>query len=235
MIGKKCEAFFVEHMQRASAAPRIARITAKYAQSLQSPSNYSDRASHILQSTAELPQERILALQDDDIATEMPNDLKTALLELAQEPDKRSTTARVAEYFAEIEAALNAGVQRTAVLETLNRYGITLSLKNFDNVLYRLRKKHVANPSENKHPRPPVIAPDKSELIGIVPATSNPRSEASLPQAETNAIALPEDWMTAKLTPGQFRLLSPKQSRAKIDAETAQYFPNRFKPKASDS
>jgi len=165
----------------------------------------------------------------------MPNDLKAALLELAQEPDKRSTTARVAEYFAEIEAALNAGVQRTAVLETLNRYGITLSLKNFDNVLYRLRKKHVANPSGNKHPRPPVIAPDKSELKGIVPATSNPRSEASLPQAQPNAIALPEDWMTAKLTPAQFRLLSPKQSRAKIDAETAQYFPNRFKPKASDS
>lgn len=63
MFGKKCEAFFVEHMQRASAAPRITRITAKYAQTLQSPSNYSDRASHILQSTAELSQERILVLK----------------------------------------------------------------------------------------------------------------------------------------------------------------------------
>jgi hypothetical protein len=235
MFEKKCEAFFVEHMQRASVAPRTSRITGNCALTLQSPSNYSDRASFILQSTAELPQKRILALQNDDIAAEMTNDLKTALLELAQEPDRRSTTARVAEHFAEIEAALNAGVQRTAVLETLNRYGITLSLKNFDNVLYRLRKKHLASTSENKNSSPPNIKPDKSESKGIASPTSTLRSEASLRDAETNAVALPEDWMTAKLTPAQFRLLSPKQSRAKIDAETAQYFPNRFKPKVSDS
>jgi hypothetical protein len=165
----------------------------------------------------------------------MTNDLKTALLELAQAPDKRSTTAQVAEHFAEIEVALNAGVQRTAVLETLNRYGITLSMKNFDNILYRLRKKHVATTSQDKDSRPLTIAPEKSETKGIALATSNPQSEASLRQAETIAVALPEDWMTAKLTPAQFRLLSPKQSRAKIDAETAQYFPNRFKPKSSNS
>jgi BioD-like phosphotransacetylase family protein len=165
----------------------------------------------------------------------MTNDLKTALLELAQVPDKRSTTARVAEHFAEIEAALNAGVQRTGVLETLNRHGITLSLKNFDNVLNRLRKKHVASTSQDRDSTPLTIAPERSETKGIALATSNPRSEASPRQAETSAAALPEDWMTAKLTPAQFRLLSPKQSRAKIDAETARYFPNRFKPKASGS
>jgi hypothetical protein len=165
----------------------------------------------------------------------MTKDLKTALLELAQEPDKRSTTARVAEHFAEIEAALNAGVQRTAVLETLNRYGITLSLKNFDNVLYRLRKKHIADTSENNVDPLPRIAPDKPELESIDPTTSNRRGEVSPHQSKTAAATLPDDWMPAKLTPAQFRLLSPKQSRAKIDAEAAQYFPNRFKPSAGDS
>lgn len=163
----------------------------------------------------------------------MKNDLKTALLELAQESDKRSITARVAEHFSEIEAALNAGVQRTVVLETLARHGLTLSLKNFDNVLYRLRKKHAASTLENKDSKPLTLAPNMTDSKGS--AVSNPRSDASRLHAETKAVALPEDWMTAKLTPAQFRLLSPKQSRVKIDAETAQFFPNRFKPKASDS
>jgi hypothetical protein len=165
----------------------------------------------------------------------MRNDLKTALLELAQESDKRSVTARVAEHFAEIEAALNAGVQRTAVLETLALHGITLSLKNFDNILYRLRKKQIVNPSKNENAVPPNIAPDKAEPKGSAPTTSNARSEALPHQSESKGVVLPEDWMTAKLTPAQFRLLSPKQSRAKIDAETAQFFPNRFKPSVNDS
>lgn len=165
----------------------------------------------------------------------MRNDLKTALLELAQESDKRSVTARVAEHFAEIEAALNAGVQRTAVLETLALHGISLSLKNFDNILYRLRKKQLVDPSNNENAIPPNIAPDKPEPKGSPPTMSNPISEASPRQSESKRVVLPEDWMTGKLTPAQFRLLSPKQSRAKIDAETAQFFPNRFKPSVSDS
>ena len=165
----------------------------------------------------------------------MTDDLKTALLALSRESDKRSVTARVAEHFAEIEGALSAGVQRTAVLETLTRYGIALSLKNFDNILYRLRKKQAANSTEKKDAIPPYTATAKSELKGVALVTSQEQSDASLRQTKTSVETLPEDWMTAKLTPAQFRLLSPKQSRAKIDAETAQFFPNRFKPNAGDS
>jgi hypothetical protein len=165
----------------------------------------------------------------------MTDDLKTALLALSREPDKRSITARVAEHFAEIEGALSAGVQRTTVLETLTRYGIALSLKNFDNILYRLRKKQVANPADKKDAIPPYTATGKSELKGMAVVTSQEQSDASLRPAKTSVETLPEDWMTAKLTPAQFRLLSPKQRRARIDAETAQYFPNRFKPNANGS
>jgi hypothetical protein len=165
----------------------------------------------------------------------MTDDLKTALLALSRESDKRSTTARVAEHFAEIEGALTAGVQRTTVLETLNRYGIALSLKNFDNILYRLRKKQVAHPADKKDAIPPYTATGKSALKSMALATSQEQSDALLRQAKTNVETLPEDWMTVKLTPTQFRLLSPQQSRAKIDAETAQYFPNRFKPNTNGS
>lgn len=80
----------------------------------------------------------------------MSTDLKTALLELANAPDKRSTTSRVAEHFAEIENAFHSGVSRTAILETLNRHGISISLKTFDNVLYRLRKKQASDPVTSK-------------------------------------------------------------------------------------
>jgi hypothetical protein len=102
----------------------------------------------------------------------MTDDLKTAPLELARDSDKRSATARVAEHFAEIEGALSAGVQRTAVLETLTRYGIALSLKNFDNILYRLRKKQAANPTEKKDAIPPYTATGKSKLKGVALVTS---------------------------------------------------------------
>jgi hypothetical protein len=165
----------------------------------------------------------------------MKENLKTALLALSRESDKRSVTARVAEHFAEIEGALSAGVQRTAVLDTLARYGIALSLKNFDNILYRLRKKQAAYLTETKDAIPPCTATGKSELKGMALVTSQEQSDASPRQRKTSVETLPEDWMTAKLTPAQFRLLSPKQNRAKIDAETAQFFPNRFKPNAGDS
>ncbi|AME28169.1 hypothetical protein [Burkholderia sp. PAMC 26561] len=114
----------------------------------------------------------------------MTDDLKTALLALSRESDKRSVTARVAEHFVEIEGALSAGVQRTAVLETLTRYGIALSLKNFDNILYRLRKKQAANPTEKKDPIPLYTATRTSELKSMAHTTSQEQSDASLRQTK---------------------------------------------------
>lgn len=64
----------------------------------------------------------------------------SALLSLAREDKGRSNTARLRDVFAEVQSALEAGVRRQTVLETLNSRGFKLTLKGFESALYRLRK-----------------------------------------------------------------------------------------------
>jgi hypothetical protein len=67
MFEKKCKAFFVEHMQRASVDPEISANTYNSALTLQSPSKYGAPTSLILKRTAKLRQSRYLFLQKNDI------------------------------------------------------------------------------------------------------------------------------------------------------------------------
>ncbi|CAD7742101.1 MULTISPECIES: hypothetical protein [Gammaproteobacteria] len=62
------------------------------------------------------------------------------LRELAKGDKSRSETARLRDVIDEVEAAIAAGVSRSAVLEALHGQGFTMTLKSFESALYRIRK-----------------------------------------------------------------------------------------------
>lgn len=62
------------------------------------------------------------------------------LRELAKGEKSRSETARLRDVIDEVEAAIAAGVSRSAVLEALHGQGFTMTLKSFESALYRIRR-----------------------------------------------------------------------------------------------
>lgn len=78
--------------------------------------------------------------------------MASALLSLATDGKGRSNTARLRDVFAEVQAALEAGVRRQTILETLNAEGFKLSLKGFESALYRIRKQNREFASPQKSP-----------------------------------------------------------------------------------
>lgn len=67
--------------------------------------------------------------------------LEETLRKLASDHESRSESARLRAVYADVELALEKGVSRKAVLETLHADGFTMSLKMFDKALYRIRMK----------------------------------------------------------------------------------------------
>lgn len=62
------------------------------------------------------------------------------LLELAKGKIARSETAKLREVFSSVELAIQAGVSRAAILDTLHSQGFSMTFKGFENALYRIRK-----------------------------------------------------------------------------------------------
>ncbi len=70
----------------------------------------------------------------------MENSVVCALRALAADNKGRSETARLRDVIEDVEAALNAGVKRRAILEALNQQGFKMTLKGFESAMYRIRK-----------------------------------------------------------------------------------------------
>jgi hypothetical protein len=69
-------------------------------------------------------------------------DRRELLTELAKSNATRSYTAQVRDLYDVIENALDSGVSRTVIHQKLVDSGMTLTLRNFDQALYRIRKSH---------------------------------------------------------------------------------------------
>lgn len=65
---------------------------------------------------------------------------REALNELALNQVTRSYTAQIRDVYEAIENALASGVSRTAIHQKLVDTGMAISLRNFDQALYRIRK-----------------------------------------------------------------------------------------------
>ena len=70
----------------------------------------------------------------------MTSDLKKQLIDLKNDPNSKSETARLRQIFAEVEGALSAGVSREKIVEVLQQQGFSMGLKSFDSALYRIRR-----------------------------------------------------------------------------------------------
>jgi len=77
------------------------------------------------------------------------NELSEQLRVLASDAKKRSKAARLRDVVDDVEAALAAGVQRSAVVETLAKNGLEMTLSTFDSSLRRIRQKR-GNKSVNQ-------------------------------------------------------------------------------------
>lgn len=102
--------------------------------------------------------------------------LADALRALAKSDRHRSETARLRDVIDDVEAALDAGVSRAAVLAELHKAGFTMTLKSFESALYRIRKKRArhppartpasATPSPTHHEDPPGTSSEPPEESG---------------------------------------------------------------------
>jgi hypothetical protein len=101
------------------------------------------------------------------------------LRELAKGDKSRSETARLRDVIDEVEAALTAGVSRSAVLDALHGQGFTMTLKSFESALYRIRKQRgqgtagtpaVPVPAPLRHDeKPPASPPAENAREGDKP------------------------------------------------------------------
>jgi hypothetical protein len=90
---------------------------------------------------------------------------RDALNELARDQVSRSYTAQVRDLYDAIENALASGVSRTAIHQKLVDTGMAISLRNFDQALYRIRK------SEKKKALPKKsVGTDKTHGAESMPA-----------------------------------------------------------------
>lgn len=79
----------------------------------------------------------------------MPKSLAESLDAMALAHSSKSQTARLREVFSKVEAALQSGVSRKAVLEALNKDGFTFNMQSFEKALYRIRKSISKGPNES--------------------------------------------------------------------------------------
>jgi hypothetical protein len=86
-----------------------------------------------------------------------------ALLSLANSSN-RSETARLRDVFDAVEAALGAGVSRSAVLAELQKQGLTMSPKSFEGAVYRIRKERRQVDSPATRPAAVVVGGEQSQL-----------------------------------------------------------------------
>ncbi len=68
------------------------------------------------------------------------DDVGSALRNLVHDSSTRSETARLRDIFDDVEAALQSGVRRDAVLATLHEKGFTMTQNSFKTALQRIRK-----------------------------------------------------------------------------------------------
>jgi hypothetical protein len=82
-----------------------------------------------------------------------------ALVTLTNGMESRTKIAQLRELYPYIEAAKEAGLKHSKIVETLNEQGFDLSLKTFEMLLYRIRKSKQERAQEPIRP----AHPQKSE------------------------------------------------------------------------
>jgi hypothetical protein len=165
--------------------------------------------------------------------------------------DRRPAAARLRDHFDDVQAAIASGVRRIDVLEILARNGLVMTFATFVRTLARIRKERgLARGSTAQRPVPgpatsrTVAEPHTEAASPVAARTEAPARDTGAPSDAPAArpgvrerrpiapvgVRLPDDWLTAELTPEQKHLLTHEQRSARADAKVKQYWPNPFDP-----
>ena len=93
--------------------------------------------------------------------TQETQNRRDALAALVQDNSTRSHTAQIRDLYDVIENALKSGVSRTVIHQKLVDTGLTISLRHFDQALYRIRKSQ-KRAGQAKH-----SIPEKSDSVAV--------------------------------------------------------------------
>jgi hypothetical protein len=79
------------------------------------------------------------------------NLISEQLRALAADTQSRSKTSLLRDVIDDVEFALSAGVSRSRIVEQLAKNGLVFTLPNFENSLYRIRKKRALTTAQPIH------------------------------------------------------------------------------------
>lgn len=91
------------------------------------------------------------------------NLISEQLRALATDSQSRSKTSMLRDVIDDVEFALSAGVSRSCIVEQLAKNGLVFTLPNFENSLYRIRKKRACT----TQPIPEVTVTKNIELTKV--------------------------------------------------------------------
>jgi hypothetical protein len=128
------------------------------------------------------------------------------LRELATGNEQRKEIAKLRAVFDDVEAALAAGVKRTAVLAVLRENGLNMNQGTFDTQVYRIRQSRKADIAKS--------AAAQSEKADAAPTATTPAEE---PQAPVVDDAAPTD-SSAPLTAEDANVRYPDIQQAQAKA-----------------
>ncbi len=123
------------------------------------------------------------------------NSVAEVLRALAKGDKARSETARLRDIFGEVEAALNAGVSRAAVLEALHGQGFTMTPKSFESALYRIRKQRG---KQTRSATPPGVDKGRNEAVENPASQQGPEEKPTTESESGPKITNPNDIRKAR-------------------------------------
>jgi len=140
---------------------------------------------------------------------------------------ERSTASRFRDAFEGIEIALEAGVTRAQARDELARLGLDIKQNTFNVLLMRVRKERA-----EKKDRPSADGLSSTAMLENAPLRDQSLEKSVLQRGELvkrgESIHLPNDWLTAELTPAQSRSLSAEQKQQRRKARDKLFHPTPY-------
>jgi hypothetical protein len=140
---------------------------------------------------------------------------------------ERSIASRFRDAFEGIEIALEAGVTRAQARDELARLGLDIKQNTFNVLLMRVRKERA-----EKRDRPSVVGLSSTAMLENAPLRDQSLEKPVLQRREMvkrgEVTQLPEDWLTAELTPAQSRSLSAEQKQQRRKARDRLFHPTPY-------
>ncbi|QIE29817.1 hypothetical protein [Caballeronia sp. SBC2] len=140
----------------------------------------------------------------------------------------RSIASRFRDAFEGIEIALEAGVTRAQARDELARLGLDIKQNTFNVLLMRVRKER----AEKKDGPSAATGLTATAVQENAPSQDQSSKKPVLQRGEMvkrgEVVQLPEDWLTAELTPAQSRSLSAEQKQQRRKARDRLFHPTPY-------